>query len=132
MPSNQNQEYSIRNHYDTLPNLALVAPGTTNSQDQINPTGKGVVVGIGISAIVGGTLTVTIQGKDEASGSYYTLLASAALNAAALTTLTVYPGITVTANVSASAFLPNTWRLNYVAGAGVTSINATIGASVGV
>jgi hypothetical protein len=121
------------------PNLDLAALITlsaasagVNSADQANINGRGIQLGINITAITGTspTLTVTIQGKDGASGQYYTLLASAALNATGFTLLTVYPGAPTTANVSASQVLPRTWRVITAIGGTGPSVTATVGASV--
>lgn len=86
---------------------------TLASPDQTNADGRGLLVFINLTANPGalGALTVTVQAKDPASGNYVTLLASAALAAVAMTTLTVYPGAAVTANVSASQVLPRQWRI---------------------
>ncbi len=133
MPGRQNQTYDIANHYDLVSNYNVAALGTTNSADQVNPTGRGLKLGVNITVIAGTapTLTVVIQGKDESSGQYYTLLSSAALAAVAFTLYTVYPGLVAAANVVASDVLPNTWRVQFIAGGtAVTSIIATIGASV--
>lgn len=114
--------------------LKLVAVGANgNSPDLLNSYGKGIKLAINLTASAGTspTLTVTIQGKDPTSSGYYTILASAALSAFALTTLTVYPGITATANVSASDVLPATWRVAYtIGGSGGPTITATISAQL--
>lgn len=103
-----------------------------NSSDQTNMNGRGVQVGINITAISGTspTLTVTVQGKDAASGAYYTILASASLNATGFTLLTVYPGAATTANVSTPIPLPRTWRILYAITGTGPSVTATVGASV--
>jgi hypothetical protein len=103
-----------------------------NSSDQTNMNGRGLQVGINITAISGTspTLTVTVQGKDAASGTYYTLLASASLNATGFTLLTVYPGSPTTANVSSAMPLPRTWRILYAITGTGPSVTATVGASV--
>jgi hypothetical protein len=103
-----------------------------NSTDQTNKNGRGLQVGINITAITGTapTLTVTVQGKDAASGVYYTLLASTALNATGFTLLTVYPASPATANVSVPAPLPRTWRILYAIGGTGPAVTATVGASV--
>lgn len=73
---------------------------------------------------------MTIQGKDPNSGKYYTLLASAALGAVATTVLTVYPGLTASANVVANDFVPRTFRvITAVAGTG-PAVTYTIGISL--
>jgi hypothetical protein len=82
---------------------------------------------VDITAIGGGaTLTVTIEGKDPVSGKYFTLLASSALNATGTTTLTVFPGAPVSANASANATLPRTYRVKYAL-AVANSVTATFG-----
>lgn len=58
------------------------------------------------------SITLTIQGKDPISGSYYTLLTGAAVAGVGTTTYTVYPPITAVANVAASAVLPSVFRIN--------------------
>lgn len=110
--------------------LTAQAPGTVTSTDQTNFNGRGVKLGINITADSAGTalVVVTIQGKDIVSGQYYTILTSASIAAVGFSTLTVYPAITVTANVAASDILPRTWRVSVtVSGAGTAS--ATVGSS---
>lgn len=60
---------------------------------------------------VGGTVTVTIYGKDGASGMYYVILVSTAINTAGLTVLTVGPGLTSASNSVAQDYLPALWRV---------------------
>ena len=121
-----------KSNFDTaaLVTLATAAAGTTNSADQTNTNGRGVQVLVDITATTGQTLTVSIQGKDNASGKYYTILSSAALAAVASTNLTVYPGSTVAVNLDASAPLPRVWRISAVVGGAGSTLSATIGASV--
>ena len=108
--------------------LSAQGTGTVNSTDQLNVNGRGIIVVINITAITAGSLTVTIQGKDIVSGVYYTLLASAALAATGTTVLTVYPGMTASANAAANSPLPRTWRISSVVATG--PVTATVGASV--
>lgn len=102
-------------------NLTLLASGvvTANGQssDQTNTNYRGVKVYIatGTFGASESTMTVKIRGKDPVSGSYFDVLASTSLTASGFTVLTVYPGIAVTANVSASDVLPRTWRVEYAA-----------------
>lgn len=86
---------------------------TNNSADLANNTGKGCIVKIRVTDVHGDTpsITVTIQGKDPLSGQYYTVLQSAAIGNVSTTILRVYPGIAVTANVTASDILPMDWRV---------------------
>jgi len=123
-----------RNNVDTGALLTLTAQGagTVNSTDQVNYNGRGLKCLVNITAISGTspTVTVAIQYKDTSTGAYTPLLTSAALNAVASTMLTVYPGVAVTANVSASDVLPRTWRISAVIGGTSPSATATVGCSV--
>jgi hypothetical protein len=113
--------------------IALAASAvSSNGIDQDNPFWTGLQVGINITAITGAgaSLTVVVEGRDEASGVYFTLLSSAALTATGFTLLTVYPGIAVAANVSASQVLPKTWRVRCVIAGTTPAVTATIGASL--
>ena len=115
----------------TISTLAA-AGANSNSADQTNAGGSGLTLVIDITAISGAaaTLVVTIQGKDVASGKYYTILASASLTATSTTVLQVYPGNTAVANVAVNSKLPRTWRASYTITGTTPSITATIGACV--
>ena len=124
----------VESNHDKLALLNLVtsAAASSNSADQVNINGRGIQVGVNITALGGTTptATVTIQGKDAASGVYYTLLQSAALSAAGFTLLTVYPGVAAAANVAASQVLPATWRVLVALGGTAPTVSATVGASL--
>jgi len=109
------------------PATGSLPAATYVSADQQNLGRKGIKVFVNITAGAG-TLTVTIQGKDPNSGTYYTILASAALSGNGMTVLTVYPAAPATANLSANDVLPDTWRISAVVG--TNPVTATIGASV--
>ena len=68
---------------------------------------------INVSALVATpSITVEIQEKDSVSGNYVAILTSAAITTTGQkTTLIVYPGIAVLANVKADEPLPRTWRV---------------------
>lgn len=102
------------------------------SADQVNGIGRGVTVGIDVSAISGtsASLTVTIQGKDPVSGNYYTVLAGAAITATGYTTLVVYPGTVAAANSISDLPLPQNWRVSYAIAGTTPSVTATISAVV--
>lgn len=101
-----------RGNIDTA---ALInASGATTSQtgaDQTNYNGRGVIAVLDMTNAGTGSVTLTIQGKDAASGKYYTLLAGAAVTSNSTNVYTVYPGAPATANVSANSPLPRTWRV---------------------
>lgn len=123
--------------YDTgqLINLsgALAASSPVFSNDQLNASGAGNAGYHALKCVVNivsitGTLTVTIYGKDGASGTYNTLLTSAALASAGQTVLTVGPGMVAAANTVVNDYLPAIWRL----GAAVVTgpVTGTVGCSV--
>lgn len=103
---------------------------TTNSADMTNDAGRGLDLTFDITAVPGvQTVTLTIQGKDPASGKYYTLLAGAAQSATGTLRMRVYPGLTAAANVDANGSLPKTWRVS-VAHSGAGSFTYSVGGSV--
>lgn len=103
--------------------LASAARTTTQtSADIVNYNARGIAVVLDMTAVGSGpSVTLTINGKDPASGKYYTLLAGAAVTTVTTNTYTVYPGMTVAANVSASAPLPRVFQIV------VTANNANAG-----
>ena len=118
--------------YDTAPVVLTAASASGNSADLVNLKARGAVFYVNISAITGTspTLTVTIQGKDAASGTYYTILASTALNATGLTVLRVYPGLTASANATVNDVLPAAYRISYAIGGTGPAVTATINVSL--
>jgi|SRR5882762_532783 len=107
---------------------ATAATTTQTGTDQTNVTGRGVIVVLDMTTVGTGSVTITIQGKDTASGKYFTLLAGVAVTTNSTNVYTVYPGGPASANASANAPLPRTWRVL------VTANNAnpttyTVGAS---
>lgn len=99
----------------TLPGTALVSAARTATQvssaDVVNKMWRGISVALNVSAYTSGSLTPKIQGKDPVSGNYYDLLTGAATSSATIQVITLYPGIAVASNVSASAALPGTFRI---------------------
>jgi hypothetical protein len=90
---------------------AVGATASQNSPDLTNADGSGVQVFVNTTVIGTGSITVAIQGKDAGSGTYYTILSSAAIVTNVFTVLTVYPGVTAATNASVSACLPRVWRI---------------------
>lgn len=132
-PSN-GDSFDQESNHDTsaLITLTTQGAGAVSGSDQKNINSRGVLVGINITALAGTspTVTVTIQGKDAASGQYYTLLQSAAISATGFTLLTLYPGAPSTANVSSPQVLPATWRVIATVAGTDPAATATVGASV--
>ncbi len=116
---------------DALITHTTATTGTTGG-DQDGTRHKGALVFVDITAITGTspTLTVTLEGKDEASGQYYTILASAAFTATGFTVLRVYPGLTAAANLVATDVLPPHWRVKTTIGGTGPSVTATVAAAL--
>jgi len=117
----------LRNYEVDILALAAQGAGTVQSVDFDNQTGIGIQLFINLTAVTG-SVVVTLLGKDPVSGVYYTILASAALAAAALTRLTVYPNAPNTANVSVNDLVPKTWAVKATVTGG--PVTGTVGAFV--
>jgi hypothetical protein len=119
-----------------FPNLITHAAASTgvNGADMVNEFGRGLHVVVDITAGTGTTptLTVTVEGKDPASGKYYTLLASSAIAAGTpgTTVLKVYPGLTAAANAAANDILPRNWRVKTAIAGTTPAVTATVSAHV--
>jgi hypothetical protein len=114
-------------YFPNIISLAAAAPATTDSADLTNEVWRGLHVVVDVTALgASATLTVTIQGKDPASGKYYTLLASAAIASTGTTVLKVYPGLTAASNLTANDILPMNWRIRAVGA--VAAVTAKISA----
>lgn len=110
----------------------IVATGATTTQtspDLTNENGKGVKVWLDTTAIGTGSVTLSILGKDPASGKYVTLLAGAAVTTNTTNQYTVYPGAPATANVSANDLLPKTFQVKVTAN-NANAATYTVGATV--
>lgn len=103
---------------------------TVATADQSNTEHRGVHVIIDVTAASATpSVVATIQGKDELSGQYYTILASAAITGTETRVLRVFPGATAATNLVANDVLPSTWRVNLVH-ADTDSITYSVAAQV--
>lgn len=111
--------------------LASVArTASVNTDDQFNVGHRGCHLVIDATASAATPSVVfTIQGKDPASGKYYTILASAAVTGVSTTVLRVFDGATPAANLAANDVLPAVWRVSAVAG-DADSLTYSIGVSL--
>lgn len=96
--------------------FASAAQTTTQTQaDQTNIGARGIIVVLDMTAVGTGSVTLEIDGKDPASGKYYSMLTGAAVVTNVTNVYRVYPGLTTAANATASDVLPKTWRVKVVA-----------------
>jgi len=98
---------------------SAVRTATNSTPDQVNLGWRGAHVIMNVTAAPGvDSVTLTIQGKDPASGTYYTILAGLAETTTGIKVYKVYPGITASGNAAASDFLPSLWRVTITHSAG--------------
>ena len=128
MPTDLVSTLASQREYVLLPSAARTA--TPNTQ-QIIPSGtlyKGMTVVVDMTAVTAtGTVTITIDAIDPASGKNINLLTSAALSTVATTVLKIHPDLPAAANVSAQAMLPSRVQVTATHGNGV-SMTYSIGA----
>lgn len=96
--------------YSLLPSVARTATLSTAVQSSEGASGVKVTVDLTVLAATE-TVTPKIEFQDPASLKWVTLLTGAAIAATSTVTYTVYPGVTVAANVAVSDCLPATWRV---------------------
>jgi len=121
----------LAEHVGVFGSTARAVAQTYNSPDIANDEGgTGLVLVIDVTAATSSPSVVfTIQGKDPASGKYYTILASSAITGTGTTVLRVHPDLTAAANSVAKDMLPAVWRVSAAHG-NTNSITYTVGASM--
>lgn len=119
---------SVNRNTGTIVTLTTQGSGTVNSNPQVNATYRGVKCTFNQSAHTGTpSTTFAIQFQDVSSAAFVTYITSGAITADATpTVLTVYPGITATANVSLSDILARNWRVTTTVGGTTPAVTATI------
>lgn len=105
-----------------LPSAARAA-ATYTTDEYFAPDVNGLRLYIDITNANGGTVTVTVQGKDPVTGNWVAIGTSAALNSNATTIFTIAPGVTETANVDIGDPLPVSWRLSVVVGTAIVTFS---------
>ena len=114
-----------RNHTDDPDGLGA---GIYVSPEMQNYWAKGVDIFTDTTTSGAGTVTVKIQKKDPASGTWFDLTSGtgAAIADPANEILTIYPGIAETANVSVSDHLGFIWRVHVTVG--TAAVTFSVGA----
>jgi hypothetical protein len=97
--------------------LASASRTTTQTgADITNYQGNSSLIVVLDMTVVGtGSVTLTIEGKDTASGKYYTILAGAAVITNVTNRYRVSPNLTAAANSIAQDILPRVFRINVTA-----------------
>lgn len=105
------------------------SPGTENSNFDLADDAKGAIFVLDITAEVGtATLDVKIQFYDEASGKYVDVPGAsfAQRSATGTNVLSVYPGLTASANVAVTQVLTKTLRAVRTEAGGGSSMTYTL------
>lgn len=102
---------------------------TATSNDIYNLYGSGAHFTFVCYSATLATATVTIQGKDELSDSYYGIITGAAVTGAATATYKIIPGGSAVANTVVNDILPTTFRAS-VAFSGSGTANYSLGYSI--
>lgn len=97
-----------------LPSAAYAT--TQTSADQLNVNGHCLHVVLDVTVIGTATATVTINGKDPASGKYYPLLVGAAVSTNSTNVYRVGPALTAVANSVANDWVPRLFQIVVTAG----------------
>lgn len=92
--------------------LASAARTTTQTVSDIDTNGcKYLNVVLDMTTAGSGSVTLTINGKDPASGKYYLILSGAAVTSNTTNRYKVGPNVTASANAIAQDYLPKTIQL---------------------
>jgi len=112
----QNPRDAIGNEILPASDVTLLASGarttTQTSADLLNVGGCSALnVVLDMTTVGTGSVTITINGKDVASGKYYLILAGAAVTTNSTNRYRVGPTITAAANSIAQDYLPRTFQI---------------------
>lgn len=103
-----------RNNFDLASGTLTAQAASFTSNPFVNYNARGAKFVINMTAVTGTTpsMTCTVQAQDSLGNIWYNMLTGAAIVAAGVQVLTIYPGITAVANVSLSDILPRNFRFN--------------------
>ena len=91
-----------------LPSASRTA--TTTSADITNFNGTGILIYFDVTGVATSDIKCRIEGKDPASGKYYTILESASVTTVSTNVYRVNPDLTAAANTIAKDMIPRTFR----------------------
>lgn len=114
----------INNTDELLVSMVALAAGTYVYGPFYNPKAA-LRVAIGVAAIGGGSITVSLLGYDNSSGLTWTAIASSALAGTGLARIEVGPWVAASANAIAQDYAPTYYELQVVIATG--PVSGTIG-----
>ena len=87
--------------------LASASRTTTQTSDDLAVSARSIEVRLNMTVVGTGSVTVAINGKDLASGTYYNLLTGAAVVTNSMNRYKVSPHLTAAANATAQDIVPD-------------------------
>lgn len=106
---------SVVQPFSTQPFLSQTLIVGTNVSQDIDTSGCNILnLFTNLTVTNSGSVTITIQGKDQVSGTYYTILAGTAISTVTTQRLKVGPTIAASANAIAQDYLPRVIRIQAV------------------
>lgn len=130
--STTNIVYGVLSNSNTdIGALITVTGATTNqtSTDQINVQYRGLKIVLNMTTVGTGSVTLSLRGKDLASGQYYTIFTGNNVTTNSINVYTIYPGVVGVTGVSAGDILPRTWNVLVTAN-NANATTYTVGASL--
>ena len=113
---------------------ATGATGNITGGDMDNTMGHATgIFFVDVTTITGSsvpTMTFTVEGKDEASGKYYTLLASVGISVTSTVIMRICPDITAATNLIAQDVMPSVFRVKMVKANTLTNGTFTVGCNL--
>lgn len=104
---------SFDRRYGNLPITTLASSARTTTQisaDLVNYNGRFIHVIVNVTSAGTGSITLTINGKDPASATYYPLLVGAAITTNSQNVYRIGVGLTAAANSVANDFVPRIFQ----------------------
>lgn len=92
--------------------LASAARTTTQTSADLGSVGcTGLIAVLDMTTVGTGSVTLTIDGKDSASGKWFNLITGAAVVTNSTNVYRIYPGLTPVANATVSDVVPSIYRM---------------------
>ena len=110
--------------------ISAARTATVSSADIVNSFSRGIHVVLDVTVDpAAASVVLTVEGKDPASGKYYAILTSAAVNSVSTNIYRVHPDLTPAANLIVNDLIPKTFRIT-VTHADADSFTYSVGYSL--
>ena len=119
-----------QNNYENTLLASSARTTTQTSADIINFNGQNLIVVLNMTVVGTGSVTVSIDGKDSASGTYYNILTGAAITTNSSNRYRIGKTLTAVANSVAQDYLPRVFRIVVTAN-NANSATYSVGYNIG-